>query len=118
MTQKSEESATNADNTKVPRVGALTKVSSIRKEVGKVYREARKGTLPPDKASKLVYMLNQMATLIEKEQQLEPEKKDDSLTALHAALNDLRNNNDLMSEFEQQFDDDPTYRKPINEEDD
>jgi len=115
MTQKSEKSTANADNAKVPRVGALTKVSQIRKEVGKVYREARKGTLPPDKASKLVYMLNQMATLIEKEQDLEPKQQSDSLTAIHEALNDLRKSGDF-SKFEQTFDDDPTYRKPIDKE--
>ncbi|WP_375292378.1 hypothetical protein [Sphingomonas melonis] len=42
----------------------LATVSDVAKEYRKLYREARAGTLPAEKASKLGYLLSALANLI------------------------------------------------------
>ena len=57
----------------------LTCVREVRREMAKVYSEARAGTLRTDVATRLVYILTQLSTLIrdseleERVQQLEQE---------------------------------------------
>ena len=42
----------------------LNNIREVRREMAKVYSEARNGTLRSDVASRLVYMLTQLSTLI------------------------------------------------------
>lgn len=63
-----------------PRVRSrLTTIREVRREMAKVYSEARSGTLRTDVATRLVYMLTQISNLIrdseleQRVQQLEEE---------------------------------------------
>ncbi len=47
------------------RVGPLVTVGGVVREMGKLYREARKGTLQVEKASRLIYMLSQLRVALE-----------------------------------------------------
>jgi hypothetical protein len=43
-----------------PRIGSLRDVDGIRLEMGRVYREARRGSLDTREAGRLVYMLGEL----------------------------------------------------------
>ncbi|SDP41584.1 hypothetical protein SAMN04488061_2912 [Filomicrobium insigne] len=49
----------------VPRVGHLDSLAGVLRELGCVYREARTGKLPLDKATKLAYVLKEMRAALE-----------------------------------------------------
>ncbi len=46
----------------------LRNLESVRREMGKVYREMRSGELPPEQGTRLVYVLDRIGKLIEVEQ--------------------------------------------------
>lgn len=46
----------------------LRNLESVRREMGKVYREMRSGALPPEQGTRLVYVLDRIGKLIEVEQ--------------------------------------------------
>jgi len=57
-----------------PRIGQLNSLTAVRREMVKVYREARQGQLDRQDASRLVFMLTAIGRLIESsdlEQRLE-----------------------------------------------
>ena len=62
--------------TPTPRIAALNKMSGIMAEMGKVYREARRGELDIEKATKFTYMLREMRVALES---TEIEKRMDAL---------------------------------------
>ena len=43
----------------------LVSVTNVTKEMGRIYRELRRGELEPDVATKLVYILNSIRTALE-----------------------------------------------------
>lgn len=45
----------------------LANLSHVRREMGAVYADAREGMIPPGDASRLVYVLGQLAGVIEAE---------------------------------------------------
>ena len=49
----------------IPRPGALNSIPRIRDELARVYRDARTGRIPTGEATRLAYILNVMARLIE-----------------------------------------------------
>ncbi len=48
-----------------PRIGPLKDVAGIRRELGRVYRDARSGDLEPADASRLAFILRQLRECIE-----------------------------------------------------
>ena len=48
-----------------PRIGPLKDVSGIRRELGRVYRDARSGDLEPADASRLAFILKQIRDCVE-----------------------------------------------------
>jgi hypothetical protein len=48
-----------------PNVGRLCTMNSVRQEMAKVYREARRGEKNTQEAGRLVYILSQIARIIE-----------------------------------------------------
>lgn len=66
------------------RVGALTTIERVRKELAAVYRDARQGRIKPGEGTKLTYILRELATLIE---QGETEAR---IAALESALEERR----------------------------
>lgn len=48
-----------------PRVAPLTDIGGVLTEMGKVYREARRGDLPIEKGSRLMHMLAVMRSTLE-----------------------------------------------------
>lgn len=54
--------ATDQSNTQppAPRIGSLHDVDAIRREMSRVYREARRGTLDTREAGRLVYILGEI----------------------------------------------------------
>jgi len=50
---------------KVPRVGHLDTLTAILEEMRCIYREARLGMMPLDKATKFVFMLREMRGCLE-----------------------------------------------------
>lgn len=47
------------------RIGPLDTVGGVVTEMGRVYREARRGEMKTEKASRLVYMLTQLRAALE-----------------------------------------------------
>ncbi len=68
MAKKSKESKTlpTTRAAPIPRPGSLSNIFRIQQEMGKVYRDARTGRIKPSDGTKLIYILNTMANLIEK----------------------------------------------------
>ncbi len=50
---------------KKTRIGPLKNVAGIRRELGRVYRDARSGDLEPADASRLAFILRQLRECIE-----------------------------------------------------
>jgi hypothetical protein len=48
-----------------PNVGRLSTMNSVRQEMARVYREARRGEISEQSAGRLVYMLSLIARIIE-----------------------------------------------------
>lgn len=66
MTQPSTTApATNPATARAPR--RLATLGQVRREMGAVYADAREGRIPPGDASRLVYVLGQIAGVIEGE---------------------------------------------------
>lgn len=68
MVKKASESPATAprlEEPTPPRVGALTTVNRVRKELAAVYRDARQGIIAAGIGTKLSYILSQLAQLIE-----------------------------------------------------
>ncbi len=66
---------------------ALDNLSGIITEAGKVYRLARAGQLPTDKAAKLVWMLGQLRAMVETQALERLEAKLDALSEAAARHN-------------------------------
>ena len=69
----------NDDGT--PYIGKLSTIIGVRKEMARVYRDSRRGDIPANQGSKLVYMLKMVGELI----------KDGSLDELAERLEALEN---------------------------
>jgi hypothetical protein len=70
-----------ADHTgKGPRVGHLTTLGDVLKEMASVYREVRLGKTKPDLGCKLVYILREMRAALEAETLERLERRLDELT--------------------------------------
>jgi hypothetical protein len=50
-----------------PRIGPLNKHRGARTELARVYRQVRRGEIPPDVGTKLVYMLHTLSRVLEVE---------------------------------------------------
>lgn len=57
---------TNPSPRRKPNVGRLNTVTSVRQEMARVYREARRGDITAQDASKLVYALSLIAKTLER----------------------------------------------------
>lgn len=62
-------------------IGKLSTIIGVRKEMARVYRDSRRGDIPVNQGSKLVYMLKMVGELI----------KDGSLDELAERLEALEN---------------------------
>lgn len=50
-----------------PRPGSLSTLTRVRRELGRVYRDARTGKIDPNELTKFAYTLNVMGKLLEGE---------------------------------------------------
>ena len=50
------------------RIGPLSQQRFIRKELGKVYRQVRRGEIPADEGSKMTYMLSNLSKILAAEE--------------------------------------------------
>jgi hypothetical protein len=55
----------NPTPSRKPNVGRLSTMNSVRQEMARVYREARRGEKNTQEAGRLVYILSQIARIIE-----------------------------------------------------
>lgn len=61
----SEAPSEQQQSTRGPRVGRLSTASDVIREMGKVYRETRRGQLRGEDGARLVWMLGQLRAAIE-----------------------------------------------------
>jgi len=66
-----------------PRVGPLNTLSAVRRELVKIYREARQGTLASTEATRLTYILQAIGKILE---QTDLEKRVEDLERAAKAL--------------------------------
>ena len=67
---KSTQEAGQGELVKEIRVGRLDSVAAWRKEIGRVYRAMRRGEIPHDIGTKLTYVANVAAQLVQVEEQI------------------------------------------------